>query len=1030
MASVGGISIDVALELARLNEGVATVTSRLNEISGASDKASNTLKSLSASSDESASHLQNMAASVADVVAALKAIAGVAVFHELVGVIGGVLEKTESLAETSKKLGVGVEGYQALSYAAGQLGVSQEDLNRSLAKFEVTIGQAEAGIGAGAKAFQELGLSQAQAKQLGSEPLDKALGQISDRLNALPDPSQRAAAAMAVFGRGWQTTGALILEGSKGIEQLTQRARDLGIVLSEDDVRAGEEAEKQFKTLSAVISSDLMRAVVSIAPELEQFARDLAEAAQGVSVIERGGILPDLSGADKAQLEKQLSVIDESKTRIQAKLDEAQKSLTSRFVASLPDVSLFGGHAGVGSDSDIAHYKDTLAQLDLESKAIRSRIAEISGQGPPPAPIPTEGLINPSARKPKTGEGTAEGQQETFSRDYTETLRGYQEEIDYQKQLAVAYGTSADAVQKLQIQHAGDAAELKLLTEAEREHVTATQAQLAAVGAAAEGVEKQKLAADEAKKAAEEQADFAKSFTEQLSGIRESASYYQQLTQAEQQGKAAVDALAVSHAGDLAVQKSLNDALRDHITLSQQDAAAIRGAAEAEEAQKQAAQAAAGVDKSDDEIMKQLISTTERGASSFLEAATSEDRQSEAHGRHAHQVSELQKAYEGLLKDIEKVILQYTVLNPLMNALGGSLDKTYKPQPTLEGSPIFQRLLGGGGAAVAAPVGPGEQAAGYATAFQSVGIPTVAPEELKASAPDLTKTISAGFIGAEKDISKVLGDAFTDAESVISRIFADIFGGGGATAGAAGAAGAENPVVGAVASAAGNVASGAGAEAGKAIANAATGGTTGAETKTLSPGPPKESPAGAGIGSEIGSAFSGAASELGKWGAGEFENWIGGGSSPDIGAEAEALGSGLEASGIPAFASGGKAEVLGAGGPDSQLAQFKVTPGETISVATPFQWNAAPNLTSATEKAAGVKVGGVTTAATATNAGAPLINIYNNHPSAGVDAQPTQNGQGVDIIVSNMMARDVHTGGPFARSMQNVYGLSRTPVGR
>src|SRR6202035_1380187 len=75
-----------------------------------------------------------------------------------------------------------------------------------------------------------------------------------------------------------------------------------------EDVKAGKEAEEQFRILSSVIDSDLRRAVVAIAPELDTLAKYLIsaeEAAGRLFAISRENALK----GDIANLEESIGEI-------------------------------------------------------------------------------------------------------------------------------------------------------------------------------------------------------------------------------------------------------------------------------------------------------------------------------------------------------------------------------------------------------------------------------------------------------------------------------------------------------------------------------------------------------------------------------------------------------------------------------------------------------------------------------------------------------------------------------------------------
>ena len=71
----------------------------------------------------------------------------------------------------------------------------------------------------------------------------------------------------------------LLRNGSDGLEEMRERARDLGIVLDEHLVRDAERARTELDTLAQVISANLTRAALEAAPVIADLSSWLADVA-------------------------------------------------------------------------------------------------------------------------------------------------------------------------------------------------------------------------------------------------------------------------------------------------------------------------------------------------------------------------------------------------------------------------------------------------------------------------------------------------------------------------------------------------------------------------------------------------------------------------------------------------------------------------------------------------------------------------------------------------------------------------------
>ena len=157
----------------------------------------------------------------------------------------GVLTMSNSFAEagdkaakTSAALGIGIEAYQELQYAMGQSGVSAEELDGALQKFNLTVKQGAAGGDAAAKKLASIGLS---AQKLNSMAPEQAIKRISDYMQTLPDDAARTRVAVELFGKqaGPKMMAALKM-GSNGLDAFAKEARKMGIIITDEQAHMSE----------------------------------------------------------------------------------------------------------------------------------------------------------------------------------------------------------------------------------------------------------------------------------------------------------------------------------------------------------------------------------------------------------------------------------------------------------------------------------------------------------------------------------------------------------------------------------------------------------------------------------------------------------------------------------------------------------------------------------------------------------------------------------------------------------------------
>lgn len=131
--------------------------------------------------------------------------------------------------------GMSVESLQGYSYAADLVDVSMETLTGSMAKQVKSMSNARDGSAKFADAYAKLGISVADSNgQLRDS--ETVYWETIDALGKISNETERDALAMQIFGKSAQELNPLIAQGSAGIAALTEEAKRMGAVLSEESI--------------------------------------------------------------------------------------------------------------------------------------------------------------------------------------------------------------------------------------------------------------------------------------------------------------------------------------------------------------------------------------------------------------------------------------------------------------------------------------------------------------------------------------------------------------------------------------------------------------------------------------------------------------------------------------------------------------------------------------------------------------------------------------------------------------------------
>lgn len=170
---------------------------------------------------------------------------GAAIVTGTTAAVGGLMalaNKTADTADTfdksSLRTGLQVEELQRLNYAAGQSGVELSTLEKSAKKLNDRLGEVSEGNSKSAEMFEKLGVSVKNADGTMRSTTDIYNDTIA-RLADMGDTAEATAIGTDLFGKAFTDMKPLLAEGSEGINELKNRADELGIVMSEDAVNAG-----------------------------------------------------------------------------------------------------------------------------------------------------------------------------------------------------------------------------------------------------------------------------------------------------------------------------------------------------------------------------------------------------------------------------------------------------------------------------------------------------------------------------------------------------------------------------------------------------------------------------------------------------------------------------------------------------------------------------------------------------------------------------------------------------------------------
>lgn len=235
---------DLEIKLNKETETLGTMQSELGEtttaladMEGGTQEAGDEMQEMEGQSGELNSGLSNLwsGISVGIGVLAAAAVAVIAAGAAIAGLVFTSANAASEFEDLSAKTGISTTRLQELKFIGDQIGVSLDTITGANARLTRAMGAAEDGTGTQAKAFKELGVAIVDSEG-NLRDSQEVFADTLDALNGIENPAQRDVLAMELFGRSALELNPLIKLGSEAMGEMSEKANELGAVMSEETV--------------------------------------------------------------------------------------------------------------------------------------------------------------------------------------------------------------------------------------------------------------------------------------------------------------------------------------------------------------------------------------------------------------------------------------------------------------------------------------------------------------------------------------------------------------------------------------------------------------------------------------------------------------------------------------------------------------------------------------------------------------------------------------------------------------------------
>lgn len=240
-----------------------------------------TLKKTDKKASTTAEKFKKMAGTAAKVGTAVVGI-GTAAAVGLTKMVINTSEAGDRVDKLSQKIGLSREGFQEWDYIMSQNGMSIESMQGGMKTLTNMFDDLGKGTKTATEAFGRLGLSY---EDMADMTRDEIFNTTFTALQGVADETERAALANDLFGRSGAEMAPLLAQSSESVEQLRQRAHDLGKVLSDETIDGAVllgDTIDDLKTAGAGLMNQLGSALMPVVQEVLDFVIDNIPMIQGL----------------------------------------------------------------------------------------------------------------------------------------------------------------------------------------------------------------------------------------------------------------------------------------------------------------------------------------------------------------------------------------------------------------------------------------------------------------------------------------------------------------------------------------------------------------------------------------------------------------------------------------------------------------------------------------------------------------------------------------------------------------------------
>lgn len=252
MAAIGKVSAVFTASTSGLTSGVSRAASSFSRLQGSVESLGGSMRTLVAI--QGAQLFGSIASTASQYVSSL------------VRMGQAQAEVLDQQSKLAARTGMTMSEFQGLALAGDLAGVSYETIAKAATKADIAFVKAAGGSATARAAFDAIGLS---VDQLNGMSAAERFDAIAASIAALPTEAERAAAAVAIFGKAGAELLPLFAGGAEGIAEAREQAERLGLALTNAQGQDIEAMNDAFTMAGKAIEGVVTQVVAYLAPAVK-----------------------------------------------------------------------------------------------------------------------------------------------------------------------------------------------------------------------------------------------------------------------------------------------------------------------------------------------------------------------------------------------------------------------------------------------------------------------------------------------------------------------------------------------------------------------------------------------------------------------------------------------------------------------------------------------------------------------------------------------------------------------------------------